>query len=419
MLGLGRKSETRLWEALAEGETAAAEGLIQQEPDLARAVAAKRTCKRCEQIPFGAMPLHVAAAQGQAGLARTLLNAGADIEAATDEDQTPLHCAAEAGQRSMVKLLISKHATINARDANQRTPFHLAAKGGHDAAAIVLLEAGTDPHEPDAEGNTPLHCAVSGGCEQAVASLLRQSVTVDARNRRQRTPLHVVVISEDHSVFSRVDPDRQTQRKQMERIAQSLLEHGADPNAADNTGATALDLFEFLEGDREQDPLVQILQSYGGRWLRYEHRHTKSHASTPAAADTMGGHHHRRQPAEAEYSSESAEATEQRVPAAEAVALGRQPVLIGRNPECDVRYKSRTMSRRHARISYQGGDYVIEDMGSRNGVVINGHKLTGPHTLTPGDMISLGLYEFEFDGHNLIPLTRELSPSELQAEGAR
>jgi predicted component of type VI protein secretion system len=48
------------------------------------------------------------------------------------------------------------------------------------------------------------------------------------------------------------------------------------------------------------------------------------------------------------------------------------------------------VSRQHARITRQGGLTVIEDAGSTNGTFVNGLRLAGPHTLTDGDVISLG-----------------------------
>ena len=48
------------------------------------------------------------------------------------------------------------------------------------------------------------------------------------------------------------------------------------------------------------------------------------------------------------------------------------------------------VSRHHSRLSFQGGKYVLEDMGSTNGTFVNGQRLTGPRVLKSGEVVSLG-----------------------------
>jgi predicted Ser/Thr protein kinase len=48
------------------------------------------------------------------------------------------------------------------------------------------------------------------------------------------------------------------------------------------------------------------------------------------------------------------------------------------------------ISRHHARIARAGGGFVIEDLGSRNGTLVNGRPITGPEILSPGDRIQVG-----------------------------
>lgn len=70
-------------------------------------------------------------------------------------------------------------------------------------------------------------------------------------------------------------------------------------------------------------------------------------------------------------------------------------VVIGRTPECDVILYDSGVSRRHARIFYEGGAHHIEDLGSSNGTVVNGAKVTR-QPLTEGDSINLGPVTFTF-----------------------
>ena len=48
------------------------------------------------------------------------------------------------------------------------------------------------------------------------------------------------------------------------------------------------------------------------------------------------------------------------------------------------------ISRRHARIARSGSGYTVEDLGSRNGTFLNGHRIEKPEMLGVGDEIQLG-----------------------------
>ncbi|MGE5249135.1 MAG: FHA domain-containing protein [Bacteroidota bacterium] len=65
-------------------------------------------------------------------------------------------------------------------------------------------------------------------------------------------------------------------------------------------------------------------------------------------------------------------------------------IMIGRDSTNEVAINDAEVSRRHARLTFQGGKYVIEDLGSTNGTFINGQRLSGPHVLKAGDVIALG-----------------------------
>jgi putative peptide zinc metalloprotease protein len=73
---------------------------------------------------------------------------------------------------------------------------------------------------------------------------------------------------------------------------------------------------------------------------------------------------------------------------------GRVPVedhmTIGRSEDATVRIEDPTVSRRHARIALGSGGAVIEDAGSRFGVLVDGQPLTTPTRLEPGAEIRLG-----------------------------
>ena len=73
------------------------------------------------------------------------------------------------------------------------------------------------------------------------------------------------------------------------------------------------------------------------------------------------------------------------------VTLGREPtntIALGNDT---------TVSRRHAAIRSESGEYVVSDEGSSNGVYVNGVKINGSQPLRPGDEIQIGNTRFRFE----------------------
>ena len=70
--------------------------------------------------------------------------------------------------------------------------------------------------------------------------------------------------------------------------------------------------------------------------------------------------------------------------------LDQELLSLGRDPENNIVINNPQVSRRHARIRCRGDLTVIEDVGSTNGTFVNGIRLTTPHNLFDGDVISLG-----------------------------
>ena len=69
--------------------------------------------------------------------------------------------------------------------------------------------------------------------------------------------------------------------------------------------------------------------------------------------------------------------------------------VMGRVPSARVRLDDDLVSRKHCRIYYEDGYYVIEDLKSKNGVWVNGEKISSA-PLFHGDIILVGRQEFQF-----------------------
>jgi pSer/pThr/pTyr-binding forkhead associated (FHA) protein len=68
-------------------------------------------------------------------------------------------------------------------------------------------------------------------------------------------------------------------------------------------------------------------------------------------------------------------------------------VLIGRGEQCGIRIKENLVSRRHARITIEGAQIVLEDLGSANGVFVNHQRVVDSVLLNVGDHIFIGTCE--------------------------
>ena len=66
---------------------------------------------------------------------------------------------------------------------------------------------------------------------------------------------------------------------------------------------------------------------------------------------------------------------------------------VGRSAECQLSLDDPLVSRRHALLVVGEGEVTVEDLQSRNGVVVNGQRIAGRTPLQPGDKISIGSQE--------------------------
>ncbi|MFN0095602.1 MAG: FHA domain-containing protein [Dehalococcoidia bacterium] len=71
--------------------------------------------------------------------------------------------------------------------------------------------------------------------------------------------------------------------------------------------------------------------------------------------------------------------------------IGPDGARIGRAAPCEIAIPSLQVSREHARIRFRDGVYLLEDLGSRNGTLVNGRPARiGGQILEDGDIILLG-----------------------------
>jgi len=66
------------------------------------------------------------------------------------------------------------------------------------------------------------------------------------------------------------------------------------------------------------------------------------------------------------------------------------PVVVGSSPSSDIVIDEPYVSATHARFTIQGPALVLEDLGSTNGTMVNGHVIDQPVTLRDGDEVQVG-----------------------------
>ena len=84
------------------------------------------------------------------------------------------------------------------------------------------------------------------------------------------------------------------------------------------------------------------------------------------------------------------------------VGEGRRTVLrgaravVGRSRDCDLVLDDPNVSRHHAELRQEGDGWVVSDMGSTNGIKVNGSRVESA-ALQPGDRVTFGLIELSFE----------------------
>src|SRR5436190_12775714 len=83
------------------------------------------------------------------------------------------------------------------------------------------------------------------------------------------------------------------------------------------------------------------------------------------------------------------------------ILVDKPILLLGRHPECDIQIDSRKISRRHCCIAEINGYHVIRDLGSTNGIRINGVRVL-EGKMTEGDEVTIGTsrYQVSWDMQN-------------------
>ena len=189
-----------------------------------------------------------AAGEGKAELVSLLLDRGADIEAKGKYDYTALIVAARFGYTEAVGLLLDRGADIEAKDKYGKTALIQAAEEGETEAVGLLLDRGADIEAKEKYGYTALMISAINGRLRAVKLLLAGGANLRAKNENGETALILAerkgqdqVSDFLRSTGMRMNAELLEAAEQGDvKLASRLLDRGADIEAKDEDGETAL-----------------------------------------------------------------------------------------------------------------------------------------------------------------------------------
>ena len=179
-------------------------------------------------------------------------------------DDWDLHRAAEENRADIARLLISAGADIEAAKIQERrAPIHNAAQGDEVDKLQLLLEEGIYPDVRDEVGNTPLLYAAAAGSINAARLLLQNDANVNAANNRGQTPLMSSLRTDSNLFLVKLLIDNGANIEAQDRdgnrplliaaensaaqITRLLIHYVANVDAKNNLGETALKRAKTIE----------------------------------------------------------------------------------------------------------------------------------------------------------------------------
>jgi ankyrin repeat protein len=218
--------------------------------------------------------LHLALDNRQYGIAKSLIEHGANVESTDEHGNTPLHRAVDARQWEVVKALFDRRISADIENAEGETPLHIAARRADGRMVQALLDYGADRNKQDKTKATPLHRAVESGQMEIVETLL-QGAVVDTENAEGETALHIAARISFPMVNLLVTHGADVRRigghgntllhmavaANQEALVQALLEWEYSVDAENAEGETAL----HIAARQGNVPMLKALLDHGAK----------------------------------------------------------------------------------------------------------------------------------------------------------
>jgi len=150
----------------------------------------------------GGTALSLAAWRGSADVVSLLLERKAALPSNVMLGRQLLNYAVSKGLVGLFSLMVEKGADLSAQTEKKQTLLHAAAEGGSIPILEILLGKGLDINQKDANGKTPLHFAVDKGRTAAVESLLAKGAEVAARTVMGQSAYNLAEDNEDKDMMA-------------------------------------------------------------------------------------------------------------------------------------------------------------------------------------------------------------------------
>jgi ankyrin repeat protein len=212
------------------------------------------------KLQMYATPLHLSSRDGYEEISILLIDKGANVRSEDLDGWEPIHYAAKSGKKSLVALLLERGVGVDSPNVDNETALHLAAENGYSVVVSLLLSAGASV-EARTQVFLPicnykvfnaLHLAVIGGHKEVVSLLLDAGADIEAKINEGRTALQLAANEMQEEVAT---------GEQLE-IINLLLERGADFEARDRL-SYGQNLVAFAAGDGAYTDLMYSLLAKG------------------------------------------------------------------------------------------------------------------------------------------------------------
>ena len=202
-------------------------------------------------------PLGVASYKDFYDIAELLIHNGANVNEVSRNGMTPLFNAVLlTGKKDIVKLLLENGADPNFEQTNTKeTALTLAAGKGYLGIVKLLVDGGADVNYHDSGNLTPMDWALLDNHTDVARILLENGAAVSGENSSDRPMVYALErsdyvfaellikhgVSVNAKAFGKMPFIVWSAKRKLNEGVKFLVDHGADINAADSSGQTALD----------------------------------------------------------------------------------------------------------------------------------------------------------------------------------